>query len=323
MPYSKQQTPDPLDHADSSIPRPVDAVASDFNRSILGIPAEDDEFTRGLIFSFDPSTGLPSVPSTSQESEDPDENYEYSQPSNNTSSVRIFTPQSVSDASSGLNPRSAPAQSVASSDGGSSVNEADNLQSLSVSLKVAARASEAASSTKLTQTPTYLPMTGVQSTLTKSLEVDSSSSDHSGNPEKMNDPRVIIDIGPNDIEYLANILRQEDPSRLGIPAQALDPMDLVDDSIGQSTTSPQPELAQSSEYAGLHESVGIHTGAGSKGKGRISQPGHKRRASSKDNKEHLKLMRQIGSCLPCLVNHESVSVSDKYPYSRAALTLEV
>ena len=318
MSYSKQQTlASPLDPADSSVSGPVDAAPSDFDRSILGIPAEDDEFSRGLIFSFDPSTGLPSVPSTSEESEDPDGNhtYELSHPSNNTSSVKIFTPQSVSDASSGLHPRSASAQSVGSSDGGSSVNEADELQSLPISLKVAVGASEAASSTKVTQTPTYLPMIGVQSTSTKSLAVTSSSSDHSGKLESMNDPRVIINIGPNDIEYLEKILRQEDPSRLGIPAQALDPMDLVDDSIGPSTTSLQRELANGSKYGKIHTSAGSHTGAGSKGKGRVSQASHKlkcRRPSDQYDKEHLKLMRQIGVCLPCLVNHEHVSISDKY-----------
>lgn len=304
MPYSGHQTPakkDPPNPADLSFSRPAGPASSDFDRSILGIPAEDDAFSRALISSFDSSTRLPSVPSKSQESEDPSGHpaYGLSHPSNNTSSVRILTPQSTSDASSSLHPRSAPAQSVGSSDGGYSVNGAEELQSLSISLKVATGASEAASSTELTQVQTYLPMTGGQLTSTNSLAVHPSVSEHSGNLDRMNDPRVIIDIGPNDIEYLTNIMRQEDPGRLGIPAQALDPMDLVDDSISQSTTLPRE---------------------------RVSRPSHNlraRRPSSKDEREKMKLMRQIGVCLPCLVNHEHVSVSEKYPQSRAALTLEV
>lgn len=332
MSSSKQQTPvnpDPPNPADSSTLRPLNAVSADFDRSILGIPAEDDEFTRGLIFSFDPSTGLPSVSSTSQESEDPlaGSPYEPSRSSNNTSSLNIltpiFTPQSVSDASSGLHPRSAPSQSVGSSDGGSSVHEADELQSLSVPLKVTAGTSEAACSPKPIQTLTYLPMAGVQPSSTVSPVVHPSSSEHFSIPEDVNDPRMVIDIGPNDIKFLAEIIRRESPSRPGYPAQALDLMDLTDDQISQTTTSPQPGLAKGSKHGETHESIWKHTRAR---KERVSQPKHHpkgRRASDKDATENVKLMRQIGVCLPCLVNHEHVSISYKYHCSRAALILEV
>ena len=316
MPFSKQQTPvnpDPPNPADFQTLRPLNAVSSDFDRSILGIPAEDDEFTRGLIFSFDPSTGLPSVSSTSQESEDPVEGsrYEPSRSSNNTSSLNvftpIFTPQSVSDASSGLHPRSAPSQSGGSSDCGSSVHEADDIQSLSVSIKVTAGTSEAACSPKPIQTLTHLPMAGVQPPSTMSPVVHPSSAEHFVIPEDVSDPRMVIDIGPNDIRYLAQIIRREDPSRPGYLAQALDPMDLMDDQI-----SPQPESAEGSKQGEIHETIRKHTKAVSKRKKRVTQPKHHpkgRRPSDKDANENVKLMRQIGVCLPCLVNHEHVSVS--------------
>lgn len=324
MPFSKQQTPvnqDPPNPADSSALRPLNAVSSDFDRSILGIPAEHDEFTRGLIFSFDPSTGLPSVSSTSQESEDPVEGspYEPSRSSNNTSSLNIstpiFTPQSVSEASSGLHPRSALSHSIGSSNGGSSVDEAEDIQSLSVSLQVTAGPSEAACSPNHNQTLTTLPVACVPPPSTMSPVVHQSSSEDFGIVEDGNDPRMVIDIGPNDIKFLAEIIRWEGPSRPGYPAQALDPMDLVDDQISPPSTSPESEPAEGSKQGKIHESIGKHATAASNRKERVSQPKHHpkgRRASNKDENEHTKLMRHIGVCLPCLVNHEHVSVPYMY-----------
>ena len=335
MPFSKQQipvNPDPPEPDDSSTLRPLNAVSSEFDRSIIGIPAEDDEFTRGLIFSFDPSTGLPSVSSTSQESEHEVEGspYEPSRSSNNTSSLNIltpmFTPQSVSEASSGLHPRSAPSQSGGSSDGGSSVHDANDIQSLSVSLQVTAGTSEAACSPNLNPTLTNLPVACVQPPSTMSPVVHPSSSEYFDIVEDVNDPRMVIDIDPNDIEFLAEIIRRGGPSRPGYSAQALDLMDLTDAQISQTTTSPQPHLAEGSKQRETHESIGRRTRVVSNRNERVSQPNHHprgRRASNKDETENVKLMRQIGVCLPCLVNHEHVSVSYKYHCSRAALILEV
>lgn len=301
--------PDLVNPADSSTLRQLYTVSSDFDRSILGIPAEDDEFTRGLIFSFDPSTGLPSVPSTSQESADlvEDPPYEPSRSSNNTGSLKIFTPQSVSDAQGGLHPRSVSSRSVGSSDAGSSVHEADSSQDLPISAQISAGTNEIATSPNLIQTPTYLPMVGTHTPSTMPPADDLSYSEHCGPWEDINDPREVIDIGPNDIKYLAEILRREDPSRLGDPAQALDPMDLMDDETRQSTTSLQSELARglNSNHGEIHKSIGTHTRAVSNGKERVSQLRHN--TKSRRAIEKVKLMRQIGACLPCLVNHEQVS----------------
>lgn len=300
-----QTTADPhlLNPADSSTPGLLHGGSSNFDRSILGIPAaEDDEYTRGLTFFFDPSTGQPSVASTSEESDNPGEAspYEASPSSNNTGSRRVFTPKSVSDTSGGLHPLLLSSASVGSSDGGWSDGGADHPHPPSVSARASAGSSQVASMPMPTQTPTLLPTSGKYGASTMSPEaVDPRIAQPFSPLEDMSDPRGIINIDQNDVNFLVGILSPEDQSRQGDSAQALDPMDLMDNQSSQ----------------GIAPQTGKHTGAvtaRTPGASRRWQNPWRRRATTKDvtekakSTENQKLMRLLGSCLPCLVNHEKV-----------------
>lgn len=329
MPFSTQQTPahpDLQNPASSSTFRSLDAVSSNFDRSILGIPAEEDEFTRGLIFPFDPSTGQHSVPSTSQESEDPDETppYDPSQSSNNTSSHKIFTPQSVSDASDGLHPRIPSSRSVASS-----VHEADGSHTWSMSARASAGTSNAASSAMVIQTPTHLPTAGSHTATTMSPTVDSPIPNPFGLFQDMIGLKAIIDIDGNDVKCLAEIMSLENQTQLGSPVRASDPMDL-DNQISQPIAPSQSEIAQGSKTKNrrVSQTTETHTRAVPKAKRRVSRSRPNPtgpRASTQDaiekskSRERKKLMRKIGVCLPCLVNHEQVSAA--LPLSKSCVDM--
>ena len=298
-----------LNPAESSTPRPLN------DRSILGIPAEDDEFTRGLTFFFDPSTGQPSVHSTSEDSDDPGvPPYEASPPSNNASSCRVFTPRSVSDASGGLHPRLVSSGSVELSEGGSSDSGGDRPHPPWVS--ASAGSSQTASSPTSIRTPSHLPKVMDHMPTTMSPAVDPPTPEPPGPFGEMRDPRAIISVGPNDVRFLENIM---DPSRSENLAQALNPNDLVANQVGRSIAPPYPDTARGSrtECGKGNPRTRSRTRAVAIRANRVSQPGsnpRKRRPSAKDAMERAKeaeqkrLMRELGVCLPCLVNHEQVSI---------------
>ena len=327
MASSTQQTPalpNLSNSADSSSVGSLEGLSPNFDRACLGIPAEDDEFTRGLTFLFDPSTGQPSVHSTSQESDYPDElpQYEPSRSSENTSSHKVLTPQSVSDASGGLHPRLVSSTSAASSDGGF-----DGLYPPSVSARASAGTSNAASSTKLNQTPSQLSMAGIYTTTTMPSAIDPPLLETFGPPEDITDPRSIIHVTPSDVRCLEEIMSLEKPDRLVGPEQASDPMDLDDNPISQSATSPHPEHAQRlrPNREELHQRTSPDTTAVVTRTPRVSRQARHpagQRVPTKEAIEKTRLMRKMGVCLPCLVNHEQVSTRQRQLSlpSRIALT---
>ena len=335
MSFSNQQTPahpDLQKHVSSSTFRSLDAVPLKFDRSILGIPAEDNDFTRGLRLPFVLSTGQRSVPSTSQEFEDPVETspYEPSQSSNNNSSHKILTPQSVSDASDGLHPRVSSSRSVASSDGASPVHEADGSHIWSISVQASADTSDAASSAIIIQTPTHLSTAGIYTATTMSPTVDSPYPISFGPLEDMDDPKAIIDIDGTDVKWLEEKMGLENPTQLGSPAQASDPMDL-DNQVSQPIAPSPSEIAQGSKekHRRVPQSTGAQTRAVAKNKRRASRskpnptgpPASTQDATEKPkSSERVRMMRKIGVCLPCLVNHEQVSIA--LPLSRSCVDMK-
>lgn len=299
--------------------RPIDRMSLSFDRSIIGIPAEDDDFTRGLTFFFDPSTGQPSVHSTSEESEDLGETppYEPSLSSNTTSSHKVLTPPSVLDASAGLHPRIVSSRSGGSSDGGSSDRGPHRQQSPSVSARVSAGTSQAASSPILVQTPTYTE--GSPTATPMSPTVDSPIPEPFGPHQDLSDPRAIIDIDRNDVRCLEEIMSLEGQSRPGNSARLSDEMDLGDAETNQSLVPFHSEDLQDSETSDgeVRKKIGIspkglairtssapRSRSNPTGLPESTKNGVKKAKSS----ETTKLMRQLGVCLPCLVNHEKVSI---------------
>ena len=312
MPFSNQQIPamsNLLDETESSILQPPEAVFPALNRCFLGIPAESDEFSRGLVFLFDPSTGQPSVHSPREESMDRGGSpaYQHSQSSNNTSSHKIFTPQSTSGSSDGQHPRVVSPRSSRSSESETHNRDAIRQRRPSVSARASAGASEAVLSPTLSQASVHMPMTAESPAATMSPDLDLSMPEPFDPIEDMKDPRDIINMGPSDFQDLEEIMRI--PSGLGHRTQMLYEMPLVNahtnDSMAlhhsQLIHGLKPTSREASQRTEYHQKkLAIR----SKRASRSRDP----RGMTKDAREKSKVIRQIGSCLPCLVNHEQVSI---------------
>lgn len=314
MSFSHQHTivhNDRLSPPNRSTFSPLDQVPSSIDRSILGIPAEDDEFTRGLTFFIDPSTGQPSVCSTSEESKDTimTPSYEPSPSSNNTSSGNVNTPQSASDASGGLQPWVASPRSVGSSGGESFDSGANQPHPRSVSVRSSFDAIEAEPSPRSFRKPGSPSIEENPTATMQSPAVGLPDSELSDLVRGMRDPQKIIELEPNDIMFVEELIRMEHKN----PSMALEgPQN--EQSFGLS----HPNLAQGpkSNYEGTPRRRGTDTTAIVVRTPRASRPRPnpmEPRVLTKDTKdkaksiEKVKLMRKIGVCLPCLVNHEPVS----------------
>ena len=284
MPPSNQHTTtsghaDLLLNLDDPSPfRPVDQEPATLDRTILGIPNENDEYTRGLTFLFDLSTGQPSVHSTSEESEDPIETsrYEPSISSNNTGSRIVYTPQSGSDLPADLHSQVVSPRSVGSSDGGSCHGKADRPPPSPISACATFGTSTASASAPSTMEGESLP--AAESFTSTDLSPVANSN---------------INLDQDDINFLTGIMpktKQEEGSQR----------------TGTRTT-------RTSKLPGpRHDPIGP----------RVSPKTGMDRAQMI---EKAKMMRRIGVCLPCLVNHEPVSRGQNQPdsFSKDMLTLKV
>ena len=333
--------------------RTPERVTPKFDRSIIGIPSENDEYTRGLTF-FDPFTGVPSVHLTSEGSEDLSESladvpsrlsnnpgiilspertqsslypcesppYEPSRSSNNSSSRKVFTPQSASDFSGGLHPRLTSPKSVISSDSESS-NRVSNVLHTSVSACASAGDSEAAHSQLLYRTPVQSRLTESRSETNASPTIYPSISEPIDPLQDMSDPRDTINIDWQDIRNLEKIMSFEHTCRQGMQERAYPHWDRLNAQNNQLIATPHSELAQGSERRmGLAPQAGTHPITAA-----IRTPKNPRSRSNpmglspstshpeeRERAEEVRMMRRIGSCLPCLVNHEKVSEWRKQVY---------
>ena len=336
MPFSYQQIPTMsnfLSETEYSLLQPPDAVPPMLNRCFIGIPAENDEYTRGLNFFFDPSTGQPSVHSASEESENQIESpaYQHSQSSNNTSSHIVLTPKSTSDSSDEPRPRTMSHGSGRSSESGLYDRDAMSQHCPSVSARASAGTSEAAHSLAayspaLSQVLVHMPTMAQSPAATMSPDTDLSMSNPFDPIEDMKDPRDIIDIGPSDVEYLQAIRISGTPSGIGHQAQMFNPMHLVNAQINGSMVPHHPVSAQvlRATSNGAGQKTDIHQRQMAIRSKRGSRP-RNTGVSNKAAMEKSKKMRQLGSCLPCLVNHEPVSTLQRqlFPFVKGLLTFKV
>ena len=314
MSFSNQQIPamsNVLDETESSILQPSVAVFPALNRRFLGIPAESDDFSRGLIFLFDPSTGQPSVHSPREGSVDGGGSpaYQHSQSSNNTSSHKVFTPQSTSGSTDGPHPRVVSPRSGRSSESESHDRDAIRQQRPSVSARASAGASEAVLSPALSQASVHMPMTAESPPATMSPDVDLSMSEPFDPIEDMKDPRDIINIGPSEVQDLEEIMQSGILGGLGHRAQMLYEMPLANAQINDSMALHHSQLVQglqptSREAVQRTEYHRRRLAIRSKRASRSRES----RGMTKDAREKAREIRRIGSCLPCLVNHEQVSI---------------
>ena len=245
--------------------RPDDQEPATLDRTILGIPNEDDEYTRGLTFFIDPSTGQPSAPSTSEESEDPVpvSPYEPSVSSDNTGSRIVYTPQSDSDVPVDLHSQVVSPKSARSSDSGSCQGKADRSPLPSVSACAAAGTVTAPASP------------------TSAMEGDFQLAAASSTPTNLSVTVNLLapnDLGPldrDDIEFLENEMNRS-----------------LEEQASQRRGMRMTRTQRSGRTR--HDPIGPR-GTTRTGTDRAQLI------------EKTKMMRRLGVCLPCLVNHEPVS----------------
>ena len=283
MPYSDQRTsgngdfltlddPDPLTYNDQEQEQEQEPATHD--RTILGIPNENDEFTRGLNFLFDPSTGQPSIHSMSEESEDhivQTSPYEPSMSSTNTGSHIVYTPQSGSDVPAELHSPVVSPQSVGSSESGSCHGTADYPHPPSVSACATLGTSTASASPPSTVDEDSFSAAESSTQTNMSRAVNLTVSEH---------------FGQEDYNYLRDLMTEEAdvPQRKGT----------------RMTRTPKPAGTR-------HDPMGP----------RVSTRTGMDRAQII---EKAKMMRRLGVCLPCLVNHEPVSRRLIEPYNLSRYT---
>ena len=248
--------------------------------------------------------------------------YEPSRSSQAPSSRQVFTPRSVSDASGGLHRRPLSSRSVGSSDGGISEFGVERQYSFSVSVRVSAGSTSRPVSSQEMIQPLFTPAM-------MSPEIDPSIPGSSGSGGEPKDPRAIIWIDTNDVRLLEELMNQEsDPARVLVdqtdpredPGNPMDdPMEVVKDEIPQPVSPSHSGFAQGSRIrcGGVAQRTTTHTRAGKRRAQKVSRSRPRltgQQASAEDAietpgpREMAKLMRLIGSCLPCLVNHEKVSI---------------
>ena len=296
MPFSNQHPSgygDLLSLDDTGPLRAVDEEPATLDRTILGIPNDHDEYNRGLTFFFDPSTGQPSVQSKSEEPEDPVETspYEPSMSSNQTGSRIVYTPQSDSDVPAGLHsqvvsPQPVRSSDCGSSDGGSCHGTADRPHPPSVSACATFGTNTTSGSTASTMEGELLPGAESISSTTLSLAFNLPP-EYPGPSEKMSLDQD--DFNQDDFNYLECVMTKTNQEEV--------------------SQTKRTRMTRTPKSAGTrHDPMGTRVS---------TKPGMDR--------EKAKMMRRIGVCLPCLVNHEPVSRLQKQPYnfSRDMLTFKV
>lgn len=270
MPFSTQHISEPGDLLTVDDPgalRPVDQEPATLDRTILGIPNENDEYTRGLTFFYDPSTGQPSAPSTSEESEDPinASPYEPSVSSDNTGSRIVYTPQSDSDVPVDLD--SQVVSPVRSSDSGSCQGKADRTPLPSVSACATAGTTTAPASPTSVVHVDSLPAAGSFTPMNLSLTVNLMDPNELG-PSNMN-------LDQDDIEFLKDAMKKS-----------------MEEEVSQRKGMRMTRTPKSGRTR--HDPIGPR--------------GSTKTGTEKAQLiEKTKMMRRLGVCLPCLVNHEPVS----------------
>ena len=271
MSFSNQHTPGYGDLVILDGPgtlRPVNQESATLDRTILGIPSENDEYTRCLTF-YNPSTAQPSVHLTTEEFEDPIKTapYEPSISSDNTGSRIVYTPQSGSDVPAGLHsqilsPRSVGSFEGGSSDGGSCHGKAERPHSPSVS---------ACATFGTSSTPASLA-----SAMDGNLMLAAESFAQTDLSPAVNLPfREHSNFNQDDFNYLGLIMKKEEEEKM---------------SQRKGTRKTRRPRSAGTRHDPMGPRVSTRTGMD--------------RAQSI---EKTKMMRQLGVCLPCLVNHEPVS----------------
>lgn len=300
--------------------RSLDGATQMADRAFIGIPAEDDEYTRALFFPIDPSPGERSMPFSSQESDQFDEANSYDASESGTGDVAcpVFTPPSSSDA-----PVRSQPQIMLNGSRNSSTRGAGSLQTPSASGSASLGPSQGMGSPILIQTQPQIPKSKSWTPEILSPSPEATASGHPILLEGMSDPRETFMLEQGDIDFLLQGIQNQSQSESSPPV--LSPSHLLDNTLHLSALGSSLPVANTwvteAPVAGHTRLAPIRTPVSHSG----SQATKKERAAlTLTAREKAHKVREIGACLRCLVNHEPVRSNHKIPFlSRPTLTQEV
>ena len=273
MPFSNQHPSgygDLLSLDDTGPLSAVDEEPATLDRTILGIPNDHDEYNRGLTFFFDPSTGQPSVQSKSEEPKCPVETsqYEPSMSSNQTGSRIVYTPQSDSDVPAALHSQVVSPQPVRSSDCGSS--DGGSCHGTADRPHPPSGSACATFGTNTTSGSTASTMEGELLPGADSISPTNLSLAFSL-PLEYSGPSEKMSLDQDDFNFLGCIMSNTNQEEV---------------SQRKGTRMTRTPKSTGTRHDPIGQRVSNKTGM---------------------DREKAKMMRRIGVCLPCLVNHEPVS----------------
>lgn len=285
-------------------------------RTLIGIPpAEPDEHDRGLFFFFDSWTGQPSQTSASEDSEYaiPEGSIKASPSLDSTSLPQAMTPQSNRDVPRMEDPQTRPNGSKTSSSGFGALNTP------SASGPASLEAHNAQSSPVLLQTQSGSWTSEGRTLPTFSPSPDRTSSDPvdplEGINDRVSDPRDTIIINQEDINFLQGLEAQgaqHQPNNSDDSMVPLhDPRQVTRHGSPNAKKVPKkiPKKMNSTKNE-LHISTYQSSNLVMRQRNdrRTQVVKKERRPRTEEERKRDRTLREIGVCLRCLFNHETVSV---------------
>ena len=280
----------------ASGPQHSSGPRGDSERSLIGIPAED-EHDRGLTFFFDSWTGQVSQTSASEGSESAaPENSPRAPPSDHSSGLPlVLTPQSDSDVLMKEVSEISLGESEASSASGANVIAAPSSSKSATLDSIISQETQSRSRLSEGRTPPMSPYSDQRSFVPV-------------NPlQGIEDPRDTIVIDSEDIDFLI----QSQKGQPDEPQHFIGP--LLDPGIVTSHNSPKVRELPKSTRPEKKKSRSRSSHSPILVKGHRYDPktqvGRKeRRPLTEEGRQIARELRKIGACLRCLYNHEPVSV---------------
>ena len=303
-PHHATSTPNPEDSRAQGSPH---GFGLESERTLIGIPlAEPDEHDRGLFFFFDSWTGQPSQTSASEESEYavPEDPITASPSNDSTSLLQAMTPQSNFDVPRMEGSQTRPYGSKTSSSGFDVPNtpSASGPESL---------AHNAQYSPVLLQTPSGSWTTEGRTPPTLSPSPDRTSSDPVDPLEGINNPQDTIIINQDDISFLQELEAQKGQDRPNNSDDSLvpshDPPQVTRHGSPNAIKVPKKMNSKKNElHISTSQSSNLVIRQRNDPKTQVVKK--ERRHLTEEEKKRARILRDIGVCLRCLFNHETVSV---------------
>lgn len=274
------------------------------DRAFIGIPAEDVEYSRTSLSHVGFPVRARSVPSASQESDQFDEVYSYDGSHSGIANTAcpVFTPQSGSDAPTNSQPQIMLNDSWTSPTGGPGSRHTPSISD-SASLGMGSGM----------ESPTLLSMQAQVSAsrfctpeaLSPSEAMDSEQFDLLGG---MSDTQETLRLGQEDIDFLQELQRIENQSPLQSSPNLLAWSHLSEDDphvfvLGSSSPVPADTWTLETPVTERTEMTPARRSKVPSGP-RVNKK--ERAALTSTARARAQKLREIGVCLRCLVNHESV-----------------